>query len=158
MKQDELTIYRDGTIEANFPLNAPDLRRMATRLLQLAEMHEPLSDSPTDLDPIRGNSPDERENPDTEEQPNSVRAIVKNIHTAAQQSRRTATASARTLLYIDMKIKEAIGIRIRDRHLKSTLYHIKAMIVSTNTAEQKIIRIEQITATALDLPFQEVQS
>lgn len=158
MNQDELTIYRDGTIEANFPLNAPDLRRMATRLLQLAEMHEPMSDSPTDLDPIRGISPDdERESPDTQELPHSVRAIVKEIHTAAQQSRRAAAASARTLLYIDLKTKEGLAIAGKDR-LKSDLHHIKATIASTTTAGQKVLRIEQITAMALGLPFQAVQS
>jgi hypothetical protein len=158
MDQDEITISRDGTIRSSFPLNAPDLRRMAYFLVQLAETYEPISSSPTELDPIWGISPHECENPDAEELPHSVRAIVREIHRAAQQSRRAGSASMQTLLYIELKEKEGLGIRTREHRLKQALYHVKAMLMSTKTLEQKIVRIEQIAAVALDLPFEAEQS
>lgn len=128
--------------------------------LALWMMNQPTTDTPTELDPdhIRGISPDERENPDTPELPHSVRAIVKEIHRAAQQSRRAGSAFETTLLYIQGKEKEGRAIRTTDRVLMSTLYHIKAMLISTKPDTHKIARIEQITAMALNLPFQAVQS
>lgn len=137
-----------------------DYRDIAVELALLLMTSPTPTETITDLDPaIWGNSPDgECENPDTPELPHSVRAIVREIHRAAQQSRRTNSASNQTLLYIELKEKEGLAIRTKDRQLKSTLYHVKAMRISTKSLEQKITRIEQICAMALNLPFQAVQS
>jgi hypothetical protein len=125
--------------------------------LALWMMNCPTTETPTELEPIRGNSPDERESPDTPELPHSVRAIVKDIHTAAQQSRRTSSAFETTLLYIASKEKEASRMK-GPNSLKNTLWYVKATCESTKPIERKISQIEQITAQALNLPFQAVQS
>lgn len=110
-------------------------------------------ETPTELEPIRGNSPDEqRENPDTPELPHSVRAIVKDIHTAAQQSRRTSSAFETTLLYIQEKEKQASRMK-GPNSLKNTLWYVRAVCASTKPIERKISQIEQVTAQALNLPF-----
>lgn len=108
---------------------------------------------------IRGNSPDECENPDTVEIAPSptVRAIVLQIYAAAQQSRRSGSAFEKTLLYIAEKEKEASKMK-GPNSLKNTLYYVKATCASTSTPAHKIARIEQITAQVLNIPFQAVQS
>lgn len=127
--------------------------------LALWMMNCPTTDTPTELDPIRGNSPDECENPDRVEIAASptVRAIVLQIYTAAQQSRRTSSAFDKTLLYIAEKEKEASKLK-GPNSLKNTLWYVKATCDSTRDPAHKIARIEQITAQALNLPFQAVQS
>ncbi len=112
-------------------------------------------------DNIRGNSPDTDLDPESEipnnGQPPTVRDILIEIHTAAQQSHYSRHAYKQTLLYIEEKEQAAWSLKAEHR-LKNAIYHIKAVRLSTIDPEVKMKRIELIAALALGLNSEAVQS